>query len=449
MLVNFRVENLLSIDNMVTLSMVSSGVDGHSNHIINLSEKQKLLRFSALYGANASGKSSIVKAISYAQRLIVRGFDDKINLSNSYNRNNPLNEEKETKFEFEFMVDNKVYSYGFSVILSKRKFNKEWLYEMGSGEDAIFMINREEEFDTGQYINLSFLSLPDTVNERLKIYIEDSYYDTDNLFLNLLQGREKVISFENGKLFEKIFLWFRDTLEVLGPEDEARESMHSIVSNKGENYKNILGNFLDMNDTGVVAIELVPVKTLFGLPAKIQEGIIGQVSKKENSSATLKTRDHIFIIKNENSNVTLFELKFKHKNGTLYSLYEESDGTVRLIELFSVLYNRDNSKVFVIDEIDRSLHPLLTYNFIESFLEKSDESQLIITTHEDFLLNFELLRKDEIWFVDKDLNGNSSLYSLVEFKNRFDSNILDAYLEGRYGGIPQLKNLFLIPDEEN
>ena len=117
--------------------------------------------------------------------------------------------------------------------------------------------------------------------------------------------------------------------------------------------------------------------------------------------------------------------------------------------MFSVLFNRRN-KVFIIDEIDRSLHPLLTYNFIESFISKKDSSQLVVTTHEDLLLDFSLLRRDEIWFIDKDIDGNSSLYSLEEFKERFDKNISNAYLDGRYGGVPKLRNLFtnLINDSQ-
>ena len=134
-------------------------------------------------------------------------------------------------------------------------------------------------------------------------------------------------------------------------------------------------------------------------------------------------------------------MKFKHKNGTLYSLAEESDGTVRLIELFSVLFHNDE-KVFVIDEIDRSLHPLLTYNFIESFKKQKSINQLIVTTHEDYILNFNLLRRDEIWFVDKNFEGNSNIFSLEEFKERFDKNISTSYLNGRYGGIPNLSCLF-------
>ena len=165
-------------------------------------------------------------------------------------------------------------------------------------------------------------------------------------------------------------------------------------------------------------------------------------------STILKTPTHIFIITVDRDNSMSFsELKFKHKNGTLYSLFEESDGTVRLVELFSVLFN-NKDKVFVIDEIDRSLHPLLTYNFIKSFRTKKGNNQLIVTTHEDMLLDFSILRRDEIWFVEKNEEGNTSLYSLEEFKERFDKNIANAYLDGRYGAVPRLQNLFTSLVEE-
>ena len=110
------------------------------------------------------------------------------------------------------------------------------------------------------------------------------------------------------------------------------------------------------------------------------------------------------------------------------------------MDLIEILLNSED-KVFVIDEIDRSLHPNLTYKFIELFLEIAEQKnvQLIVTTHEDAILDLELLRRDEVWFVEKDNKGKTELYSLEDFGPRFDKKILKAYLEGRYGAIPHFK----------
>ena len=109
----------------------------------------------------------------------------------------------------------------------------------------------------------------------------------------------------------------------------------------------------------------------------------------------------------------------------------------------------NKNKVYVIDEIDRCLHPQLTYKFIEAYLNISKDSQrqLIVTTHESHLLDFDLLRRDEIWFVDKDKNGHSSMYSLEAYNERFDKKIDKAYLEGRYGGVPVFSSIFPVKGE--
>ena len=128
---------------------------------------------------------------------------------------------------------------------------------------------------------------------------------------------------------------------------------------------------------------------------------------------------------------------------------EESDGTIRLLQLLEILLVNEN-KTYVIDELDRCLHPMLTYRFMEIFLDlaKKRNVQLIFTTHESRLLNFELFRRDEVWFVNKDENGASEVYSLDEYNERFDKKLDKAYLEGRYGGVPVFDLMFPLKGDE-
>ena len=449
MLVNFRFENFLSFDELTTFSMAPGKSRQHMEDLIGLDlyNKQNLLKISTIYGANASGKSSFVDAIGVSKSLIIRGFHERMVLSNSYNKNTEDNSLRETKFEYEIVIGEKVYSYGFSVILSLKMFMSEWLYDITDEEKLIYTLDRKNNLYD---INLDFLNLDEQSNNRISIYIEDSVNDKSQLFLNSINDGKKVIESKDNKfLFKKVFNWFNNTLEVLGPGDEARASIPSITL-EDEEFKEDLGKYLELNDTGVIDIVQVPIDNLSNVPAKIQERILDDMTtkiKKERKetkrlfNSILNTTQNIYIIQNNGEQFKYFELKFKHKNGTLYSLSEESDGTVRLIELFSVLFHNDE-KVFVIDEIDRSLHPLLTYNFIESFKKQKSINQLIVTTHEDYILNFHLLRRDEIWFVDKNYDGNSKMYSLEEYKERFDKNISNSYLNGRYGAIPNLNCLF-------
>ena len=149
------------------------------------------------------------------------------------------------------------------------------------------------------------------------------------------------------------------------------------------------------------------------------------------------------VIKNEHQELELSKLMLKHHMGdsdeeVSLDIEEESDGTVRLMDLIPILtLGEGESRVFVIDELDRSLHPNLCYKLIELFLARpAPTSQVIVTTHETNLLDLALLRRDAIWFVEKDQGGASHTYSLEEFTPRYDKDIQKGYLLGRFGAIP-------------
>ena len=125
-----------------------------------------------------------------------------------------------------------------------------------------------------------------------------------------------------------------------------------------------------------------------------------------------------------------------------YEYGEESDGTKRLIELLDVILHDDEEKVFIIDELDRSLHPQMTIKFVETFLNfsKDKNTQLIITTHESNLMDLNILRRDEIWFAEKELDNSTRLFTLEKFKIRYDKVVEKDYLAGRYGAVPVFKD---------
>ncbi|WP_285011050.1 AAA family ATPase [Lactococcus garvieae] len=440
MLINFRVENFLSISNLIEFSMVSGKTKRHMKNTIAFGDKS-LLKFSAIYGANASGKSSFIKAISASRQLIVEGFDSIGVIQNSYNKNARENEDKETKFEYDIAIGDRIYTYGFSVILSKMEFINEWLYDMTHDETLVYNIDKYNKA-----INEEYLSLKESIYNRLEIYAEDNQSNRIQLFLSALNEGKKEFVLKDGRaIFSEIFDWFSNKLEVIGPDDITRD-FNRDVSRKSNIYLKNLANYLRASGTGVTEVITVSTNSLVDIPPKLQDKIKQDMLEEESGKVVkrtglLRTPKHIYILNAKNGNFSIEEVKFKHLSGATYNLYEESDGTVRLIELFSILFNK-RDKVFVIDELDRSLHPLLTLNFVESFLDKKGKGQLVVTTHEDRLLDLDLIRRDEIWFVEKDSVGNSTLYSLEEYKERFDRNVMKAYLDGRYGAIPKLENLF-------
>ncbi|MBR3917797.1 MAG: AAA family ATPase, partial [Clostridia bacterium] len=160
-------------------------------------------------------------------------------------------------------------------------------------------------------------------------------------------------------------------------------------------------------------------------------------------------KKEMFFLWAEEDGVKSGVLKFRHSDSNSFDFGEESDGTQRLWELLEVLLT-DEEKIFFIDEIDRCMHPSLTYKFVKNFFELTENKnvQLVVTTHESRLLDFDLLRRDEIWFVEKQKNGDSEIYSLEDYNERFDRKIDKAYLEGRYGGVPVFTSLFPVDEDE-
>lgn len=158
----------------------------------------------------------------------------------------------------------------------------------------------------------------------------------------------------------------------------------------------------------------------------------------------------MFLVEKDiNEGFKIKTILFEHGNkDIMFSLSEESDGTRRLLELIEILFSDNCNKIYIIDEIDRSLHPQLTYKLIETYLKSAADKQmqLIVTTHESRLLDFDLLRRDEIWFVNKDKSGATEVYSLDAYNERFDKKIDKAYLEGRYGGVPIFSYVFPIEE---
>ncbi|MEG0471113.1 MAG: AAA family ATPase [Solibacillus sp.] len=440
MLVNFRFGNYLSYNNLAEFSMVNGNTRRHPKHVMKFKDVS-LLKFAAVYGANASGKSNLVKAIGFSKKLVVNGFKNTVT-SDKYCKIYPQNKDELTHFEYEILIEGIVYSYGFSVNLYEKVVYREWLYSLANNkEEELFVV----ELEDGNYkyeINYDSLGIYGNEKTRLQFYLEDFNVLSNSLFITELNINKKpFLSNNNESLFNLLYSWFREKLEVIAPDESPTES--GITYLRKDNGI-ALSNFLDSFGTGVkeIGTKEIHEKDLYTeLPSKVVKKILEEIrgNDSESKHALLKTPNNIYEIENEENGMTIKIVYFKHSSEeVLYSLGEESDGTVRLVEIYDILAS-DSEKVFVVDEIDRSLHPNLTHNFIKTYLQKENKGQLIVTTHEDRLLDLDMLRRDEIWFVEKQEDGESNLYSLEKFKERFDKDILKAYLDGRYGSIPKFK----------
>ena len=456
MLANFRVVNFLSFAELNTLSLVKGKTRQHPQHVYS-TPVLDLLKFSAIYGANGAGKSNIIKAIKFSKQLITEN-DLNIVHKKSYCRTNSVNKDLETSFEYEIIINKVIYSYGFSILLSKGELKKEWMYEI-KGEEDFPLFTMEYETKTLE-IDIDNLTNSARDRARLLTYVEDfkelKKHD-ECLFLNFLNDSKSDFSKDSKAfIFNKIFFWFERKLEVISPTQAADRSL-TYLEESDESIENFLKDF----GTGITGIHVEDIeldeiykiedpKFIDFVKEDVDEKLqylleniqkIKEMGKNINQfSAMMRTENNLYAIKvNLTGDISFRVIKFCHyMDGEYYTLGEESDGTVRLLELYDIIKNK-NEKVFIVDELYRSLHPNLTFNFVKKYLSVNNKSQLIVSTHEDRILDLNIMRRDEIWFVEKNDVGESKIYSLEEFKTRFDKDIMSAYLDGRYGSIPKFK----------
>lgn len=454
MLIRFNVGNFLSFNDIQEFSMLAGKVRSKTERVYS-DDNIKLLKFAAVFGANASGKSNLVHAMEFAQNMIVSGFPKRS--INQYFKLLPANKEKASYFEFEIKIGENYYSYGFEAILSKQSIISEWLYEIASSGQDKEIFTRDVikgEFSTSKYFKDKEL------NNKLDIYANDIKTDKSILFLKSLnQNKDTLYSdIEEAKILRNIYYWFKSKFDINYP-DRAISDYSYFSTN--ENIDQICST-ISAFGTGITKYTLIetPIDKLDSdIPSDLFDEIIHSLITERNISIhgdshysvvlrALFNEFYIFEI-GEDEKVICKTVQFYHGNDdVLFSLSEESDGTIRLLDLITVLFDTNKDRIFVIDEIDRCLHPQLTYKFISEFLKMAEKRniQLIVTTHESRLLDFDLLRKDEIWFVDKNNKGESSIYSLDEYNERFDKKIDKAYLEGRYGGVPIFSTIFPIQE---
>lgn len=450
MLIRFNVSNFLSFNEMQEFSMIGGKVRSKTEHLYD-DNKLKLLKFAAIYGANASGKSNLISAMDFARTMILGNFPE--GSINKYHKTIEENKNLPSYFEFEIKLDDRYFAYGFEIILNQRNIVDEWLVELlpTGNEREIFTRNvKDKTYSIGEYFK------DKEIINRLELYAQDVKSDGSTLYLTIMNTNKADLYKENVELsvLKNVYNWFDLQLDINYPDNPITNYSYFITKKNIEEISDIISAF----GTGISKFNIVEMSidtVLQNIPAPILKNVMKELEKhrkpKIKNSLILKRKKEFFIFDvDKDDEVSVKTIEFQHINTTaLFRLSEESDGTARLLDLIEVLLSDNKNKVYVIDEIDRCLHPQLTYKFVESYLNisKNSQRQLIVTTHESHLLDFDLLRRDEIWFVDKDKNGHSSMYSLEAYNERFDKKIDKAYLEGRYGGVPVFSSIFPVKGE--
>lgn len=459
MLIRFNVKNFLSFDkqengNSEEFSMISGKVRNKKEHIYD-DGKIKLLKFAAVYGANAAGKSNLVKALDFMRYTVIKGLPE--GHTDRYCKIEPLNQAESSYFELEILLNNKYYAYGFEVILSQSKFTTEWLVELNADNSEKIIFKRD--ILEGKY-ELGSVLTSDVIHDKIDVYASDVCDDTSILFLHLMNQNKKNLynEFTEVSIIRDIFMWISGQLDINYPTQPISDYSYLAKAKDVQEVCRVISAFgIGITDFKMVD---VPVEKVLGeLPQKLQKRIVSDIEKKQAEIRGNKKISEITLVMRSNINFFIITLgadneikcqtiEFSHgENDVLFQLSEESDGTVRILDLLEILLAGEG-KTYVIDELDRCLHPSLTYKFVETFLQvaKKINIQLIVTTHESRLLDFDLLRRDEVWFVNKNKSGKSDIYSLEEYNARFDQKIDKAYLEGRYGGVPIFNTVFPVKE---
>lgn len=412
MLIEFTVGNYLSFKDTVTFSMVAAPIKEHQdNNVFSVSESLKLLKSSIIYGANASGKSNFIKAISFIKRLVINSsketqanelIDVEAFKLSSETENQP------SYFEIIFIYEEVRYRYGFEV--DTIKVHREWLFHAPKGKEALLFIRESNKIELGTHFS---------EGKGLESKTRDNA-----LFLS-------VVAQFNGQLAITILKWFRRLRIISGLNDD-NYLFYTVNKLNNPKEKGKILEFLKIADLGITDVTAEEFKvTVDNLPKYKQ---------------FFSSDDNPFFIK-----VSALHKKYdKNKQISVLENFDletnESEGTKKIFCLSGPLINAlDSGETLVIDELDSRLHPLITRFIVQIFNSKEtnfSNAQLIFATHDTNLLNKNIFRRDQIWFVEKDIYGATDLYSLVEYKTkenakvRNDASFEKDYILGKYGAIP-------------
>lgn len=454
MLVGFSVSNYKSFKEGQKISFEASKITRHKAHVA-VDQKKRILKSGLIFGANAGGKSNLVKAIRFSREIILNGLD-KVNLSKSHFRIDPDMYKQPGIFEYRIVVGESEYSYGIAISYSDKTILSEWLIRIDNLGKEIYLFNRDVDENNISHaeseIEYSSMDEKYKMNFYLEGFSEDmsEAYKRKSILSDIaLRANEKTGIFAE---IRKVYEWFENII-ILFPNSKYN-GLNEVAADRSKKlfFSSIMGYF----DTGIESVEgesqqMDFDKVLNSIPREDAEKIKIDISNAANEHPIMfKIDEQVFELrKDENGNIVYNKLLLNHGNAEdMFDYNDESDGTKRLFDLIPLFYENRKVSLILIDEIDRSLHTNLTRKFLELFYEvvEEKECQIIATTHDSNLLDLELLRQDEIWFVERQEDHSSKVFSLNRFKERFDKKIDKEYLIGRYGAIPVFDDKFVLEE---
>ncbi len=421
MLIEFSVCNFLSFKEMQTLRMRRTDDNG----------KESGSDCAFIYGPNSSGKSNLIKAMDFSQKIILG--KDAQPCQPYRNLMNKTTEDSTTYFEYVIEIKGRRYSYGFEIDLQERNsimgerrkpnraalkgcITSEWLYDV-TGDEEIALIEYDRDSDSKRY-----------------------YSDTNENGLVLVKKKE----------YESIYNWFRHRLIIRASEPDVEYTPVRY------DFIDYLNRTLPRLDTGITKVVTEPFRN-----TEIPENLVKKYKKDFSDDCQLiyvdgkgSRRYWLIFADGVGTNKLYSEIRFIHSSDYRARIDEESIGTRKIIQLLALLSSQktmDDEGTTAVDEIECSIHPLIIGEFVKTF--KSDEykgSQLIFTTHESRLLPEDYSSVNDVWFMDTIMDGDdkeSRLYSMKSFDGtlkKYDT----MYLDGCFSALPRFTPIYFQEDNQ-
>lgn len=441
MLVRFTLSNLFSFKEETEFNFLPGNLKRLPHHKYNRAGIE-ILKMSAIYGANGSGKSNLIHSIALLKRMIIQGGVPKSFASLKFRLSESC-KDRPVEIAIEFIVQDLIFYYSITMddaIVLEEQLSTNY----GGGRDEMIFHRKH-----GKTISIKFSDTFESSEQNLtlKRIIEEDLIRPDRLLFNLLNTLSNP-SF--GKI-KQAYSWIENNLTIILPNTKASGLVLEIESKSG--FKEFADEMISSYNTGIsrLKVDTRSIEEYFGKDDQqqideIRAELKNNPDQKVGVLKNVKTDEEVVFV-NENDTIVAKRLLFEHKNeednDVIFSFHEESDGTKRLLEYLPALNSviKDNQTI-IIDEIERSIHPLIVKEIVAKLSEdESTLGQLIFTTHESNLLDQEIFRTDEIWFTEKNMLGATTLYPLSDFKVHSTIDIRKGYLNGRYGAIPFLGNL--------
>ncbi len=433
MIVDFAIKNYLSFKNEIVFSMLAAnsvkeneGNGGCSNVFVSSESNQRFVKVAAIYGANGSGKSNLISALcffrnmlinSYRNDGILKGFKKKQYLFDENNENT-------TGFEMNLIIEGTRYRYGFEIL--EEKIDAEWLFiqPFGSSKESYCFKRTKEGVKTNKKVF--------KVSKQIVDFTRDN-----SLFLT-------TSALSNVSIARRIKDWFENSFNVISGIDDRTVNYTADRYHHDVEMRKRIADFIRIADFGIqdISVEETLIEKVSDIKDPILRKLLGDTDYESNPN----------VKKLKELNIQTFHNRFNKDTiigKTSIPLGDESIGTIKTFAMIGPwLDTLMNGKTLVVDEFGASIHTKLAFELVHLFQSKlNNGAQLIITTHDTSLLRKDLLRRDQIWFVEKDRQGVSDLYSLVEYKIdqatsvRNDASFRKDYLTGKYGAIPYFGNI--------